>query len=82
MLAVPRAVTHRVHKRLSLVGPDGLVVELPRVPHYFVHELRETDGVAGWTRARGLEGSRGGIGDVGFVVGGVDVFAVPAAAVR
>lgn len=64
---------------MSLVGPDGLVVELPSIPHDFIHELGQTDRVAGGTGAGGFKGARGGIGDVRFVVGGVNVFAVPAA---
>lgn len=35
--------------------------------------------MAGGAGAGGLEGAGGGVGDVRFVVGGVDVFAVPAA---
>lgn len=76
---VPRAVVHAVHERLAAVlRPQRRVVELPRVPHHFVHHLRQAHGVRRGARGGGLEGAAGGVGDVAFVVGAVEVLAVPA----
>lgn len=51
---------------------------------YFEHQLWDLDWVACGTVPRGEEvgGSAGGVGDVVFVVGGVEVFTVPAATLR
>ena len=59
-------------------GPLGLVVELARVVHDLVHDLRDLDGVAGGAGAAALKGAAGRVGDVAPVVGAVNVLAVPA----
>jgi hypothetical protein len=41
------ANVHRVYKRVGAVGrPQGLVGELAHVPHEFVHDLGQLDGVS------------------------------------
>jgi hypothetical protein len=78
MLAKPGCITHRIDEGLSTLGPDVLVVELARVPHDFVHQLREPDGVAGGAGAGRLEATAARVCDVALVVGAVDVLAIPA----
>ena len=58
--------------------PFGWVVELPSIPHDFVHELREADGMACRAGAGRLEAAAAGVGDVLSVVWRVEVLAVPA----
>ena len=71
-------ITHRVDERLPCLGPVLFVVELARVPHHLVHELWQTDGVAGGTGPGGLEAACAGVGDVTLMVRRVEVLAVPA----
>lgn len=81
VLAVPRLVTRRQHKRLRAIGwPLSLVVELGRVPDNLKHELRNFDGVTGRAVSGRQEvgGAGGGICDVILVVGRVEVLPVPA----
>jgi hypothetical protein len=59
-------------------SPVGLVVELARVEHDLVHDLRDLDGVGGRARASALKGAAGRVGDVALVVRAVRVLAVPA----
>jgi hypothetical protein len=74
-------VAHRVHERLRSVGwPEILVVEHCRIPHDFVHELRELHRVCGGAGTAGFEGSTARVCDVLFVVWTVEVLAVPASA--
>jgi hypothetical protein len=68
---------HAVDESRARVGPDALVTEGRYVPHELVHDLGQLDGVsrrAGTTS----RGTRAAIGDVGLVVGCVEVLAVPA----
>ena len=71
---------HGVEEGLGAVGgPERLVGELGHVPHELVHDLGELDGV----RSRAAAATVGTavaarVGDVGLVVGGVEVLAVPA----
>jgi len=84
MLAVPRGVSRAEHKGLSCRRPEGLIVELGSVPDNFQHELRDLDGMRGRT-VSGREKSRRSaarVRDVGFMVRGVEVLAVPAGRVE
>lgn len=72
------AEVHAVDKGRARGGPHVLITEVGHVPHQLVHELRKLDGVAGWAGAA-ASGTRAlAVGDVGLVVGGVKVLAVPA----
>lgn len=72
-------IAHAVDEGLrAVLRPQVWVVKLAGVPNDLVHELREADGVGGGAGAAGLEGAGSRVGDVGAVVGAVDVHAVPA----
>jgi hypothetical protein len=72
-------IAHAVNERLTpVLCPQTLVVEGSRVPHDFVHNLRDLDGVGRGTWAAGLEGAGLGVGYVASVVWAVEVLAVPA----
>jgi len=62
-------VAHRVHKRLLAHAFLPHVLQLGRVPHDLIHELRQTHGVRCRTGASRLEGAARGVGDVALVVG-------------
>ena len=80
VVGVARLVTAGPDEGLAAVcGPVGLVVELGGVPDCLEHELGDLDGVSGWAGTAGLKGAGLGVCDVGSVVGGVEVLAVPAA---
>ena len=80
MVNVPVAKTP--HKGLTAVfGPISLVVEFTRVPDDFVDELAHAHGVGGWRGSAGLDAAVFRVGHVGHVVGGVEVYTVPAAVV-
>ena len=85
VLAVPRLVSGAQDKRLgSIFGPLAEIVERRRVPDDLEHDLGNLDRVRRWTfkgRLVGVEDvwSFDGVGDVGFVVGAVQVDSVPTA---
>lgn len=62
-------------------GPETLVGELGDVPHELEHDLGKLDGVGSGAVAAtgGTTEATGSVGDVGLVVDGVEVLAVPAA---
>ena len=86
VLAEARRVTHREHEGLgAILGPLRLVVEAGSVPVDFVHELRDANGVsirAVTAKAEESGGTVDRVRNVVLVVGGVEVFAVPAACNR
>ena len=61
----------------AILGPVLRVVELSRVPVYFVEQLAHADRVASRARTSGLEGAALGIGHVGQMVWRVEVLAIP-----
>lgn len=72
-------ITHTPNKRLRpILRPERRVVELSRVPHDLVHNLRNLDRVRGRAGTSGFEGPALGVGEVAVVVCGIEVFAVPA----
>ena len=70
---------HGVDERLGVIsGPHVAVGEVGDVPHKLVHDLRKTDGVSGWASTATVGALALTVGDVGHVVGGVKVAAIPA----
>lgn len=60
-------------------GPQGLVVELPRIPQSLIGDLGHANGMRGRARAAGGKSTVFcGIVHVILVVGAVEVLAVPA----
>lgn len=62
--------------------PIRLIVELLRIPHRLEQDLWQPHGMGRRTWAAGLKGAGFGVRDVFAVVGGVEVDAVPACAIR
>lgn len=80
VVAVAGRIAVAPDERLGAIfRPLGLVVERRRVPDDFVEQLRNADGVRGWTGAAVFERAALGIRYVAGVVGGVEVDAIPAA---
>lgn len=80
MDAVAGVVAHGpVEGGRAVGGPVRHVVELARVEHDLVHDLRDLDRVRRRAGAAHLERSLR-VSDVGLVVWGVQVRAIPAAA--
>ena len=75
-------ITHRVNERLPGLGPVLGVVELARIPHDLVHQLRQADGVGVGTGSGRFKAAGDRVGDVALVVGRVEVLAVPASGCR
>ena len=75
--AIALAVHERPHKGLRpILRPH--VLEGSRVPHGFVRDLRDADGMRGRTRTSFKEAAFCGGVHVRLVVGGVEVLSVPA----
>ena len=67
-----------VERLRSILGPVGLVVELPGVEHDLVHDLGDLDWMRRGAGAARLEGARGRIRDMALVIRRIGVLAVPA----
>ncbi|KAK5634940.1 hypothetical protein RRF57_010651 [Xylaria bambusicola] len=77
--SVASVVAHApVPRERAVSRPLGLVVELARVKHDFVHDLGNLDRVGRGAGTAALEGAGRRIRDVTLVVGRVQVLTVPA----
>lgn len=73
MCAVARWVAEAVDERLLAILEVLRVRELAGVVHDLVHDLWDANGVGRWAFVAGEGAATGGIGDVGHVVGAVEV---------
>lgn len=70
-------ITKAIHERLFAVIPL-IVLVATRIPHYLVHDLRDSNGMRAGTRG-GSKAPTVRVSDVTLVVRTIEVLAVPAA---